>query len=130
MGSFGDAWLRCAWCRKWGKCCRGVSRLELIDVDMIGQLCMSCLAGGEAPWFYCAWCWKWGKYCHDFADAELLVDIDGEGPFCLRCTDLDEPPWQPNNRRRCARWLPLAVSKAFGGDVVAIVAKFLAANTA
>ena len=99
---------------------------------MIGQLCMSCLAEGEAPWFYCAWCWTWGKYYCEFpfCESELLIDIDGEGPFCLRCTDLDEPPWQPNNRRRCARWLSLAVPKAFGRDVVAIVAKFLAANTA
>ena len=108
--------------------------MELIDVDMIGQLCMSCHAAGEAPWFYCAWCWTWGKYnCEfPFCESELLIDIDGEGPFCLRCTDLDEPPWQPNNRRRCALWLRLGLPNAVRDkeDVVAIVAKFLAANTA
>ena len=44
MGSHGTGWLRCEWCRRWGKClCHlpdGVA--PLTDIDGIGLLCDSC----------------------------------------------------------------------------------------
>ena len=51
MGSYGDVWLNCAWCGKWGKCpppYHGAC-ISLIDVDMIGPMCMPCLQRGCQP---------------------------------------------------------------------------------
>ena len=44
MGSYGDRWLRCSWCEKWGKCQYNLylPAVSLIDVDGIGVLCDSC----------------------------------------------------------------------------------------
>ena len=48
MGSYGDRWLMCAWCCRWGKCLPHYSGdfVSLFDVDGIGPMCTACL---EAP---------------------------------------------------------------------------------
>ena len=53
MGSYGDCWLRCAWCWRWGKCKTDTwdEGFELlITVDCVGLLCQRCLVLGEPPW--------------------------------------------------------------------------------
>jgi len=44
MGSFGNTWLRCTWCAKWGKCLAELPEdvTPLTDIDMVGQLCDPC----------------------------------------------------------------------------------------
>ena len=44
MGSYGDRWLQCSWCEKWGKCLDNLylPAVNLKDVDGIGVLCDSC----------------------------------------------------------------------------------------
>ena len=54
MGSYGDRWLRCTWCWRWGKCLpdeylNGAD--PLIDIDMVGVLCERCFALEEPPWW-------------------------------------------------------------------------------
>ena len=59
-------------------------------------------------WLRCKWCWQWGKCLHDdFLNGALpLTDVDAVGDvLCDWCLDLEEPPWWPNNRQRCAMWL-------------------------
>ena len=51
MGSHEDAWLRCTYCGKWGKCLWMNNPIvnSLWDVDCVrGQLCETCLLR-EAP---------------------------------------------------------------------------------
>jgi len=48
MGSYGDRWLQCSWCERWGKCLpdAGLSlpddAVGLWDVDGVGVLCDPC----------------------------------------------------------------------------------------
>ena len=44
MGSYGDRWLRCSWCEKWGKCTDVLAEdvTPLWDIDGIGVLCEPC----------------------------------------------------------------------------------------
>ena len=54
-------------------------------------------------WLQCTWCWRWGRCVgHDslLHGAWPLIDIDAIGLLCEFCDELDEPPWQPNNRQR------------------------------
>ena len=53
MGSYGDEWLRCAWCWRWGKCLLDEfldGAEPLIDIDMVGTLCERCFELEEPPW--------------------------------------------------------------------------------
>ena len=84
-------------------------------------------------WLQCTWCGWWGKCMSDMPDHLQLTDIDSIPPMllCNRCFDLEEPPWWPNNRQRCAASLPLALP---GTDriieIQSTIAKFVAENTA
>ena len=51
MGSYGDRWLRCTWCEKWGKCLWDLPPdiTPLLDVDGIGVLCDPCYDRGHPP---------------------------------------------------------------------------------
>ena len=53
-GSYGDRWLYCAWCWRWGKCLAD-ERLNgaepLTDVDGVGTMCDRCLELEEPPWW-------------------------------------------------------------------------------
>ena len=64
------------------------------------------------PWQQCDWCNWWGKIDSvDWGLPDKFCLIEGirvhrdghrEGyRLCLRCMDLDEPPWWPNNIQRC-----------------------------
>ena len=52
MGSYGDTWLQCAYCGKWGKCIDedGVTRLCGV-LDLSGPLCDPCYDRGQLPHF-------------------------------------------------------------------------------
>ena len=109
MGSYGDRWLQCSWCCTWGKCChddllQGAERLHRIRGT--GYLCEWCLDFG---WLQCSWCWTWGKHNYDdnIQGAWPLYDSDGIGVLCEWCLVLDEPPWRPNNRKRCMQYFHL-----------------------
>jgi hypothetical protein len=49
MGSYGDRWLECSWCEKWGKCLDNLylPAVSLTDIDGIGVLCDSCMLRTE-----------------------------------------------------------------------------------
>ena len=55
MGSYGDRWLQCCFCEKWGKCLPDGGLLlpddavALWDVDGAGILCDPCLERGYPP---------------------------------------------------------------------------------
>ena len=51
MGSYGDVWLRCRWCARWGKCTYALCGAEpLIGVDAVGGvLCEPCINRGCQP---------------------------------------------------------------------------------
>ena len=53
MGSYGDAWLQCAFCEKWGKCLLAAylpdDAVSLVDVDGTGPLCDPCCDRGYPP---------------------------------------------------------------------------------
>ena len=51
MGSYGDTWLQCEYCGKWGKCIDEDGVLLLCDVDPIGPLCDPCDVRGQPPHF-------------------------------------------------------------------------------
>ena len=61
-----------------------------------------------------------------------LFDVPGIGFLCGRCSTLEEPPWWPNNRNRCAgrlargQRLPPMLQISPATD---IIAKFLVLNT-
>ena len=60
-----------------------------------------------------------------------LYDIDGVGVLCEWWLDLDEPPWQPNNRRRCMHYLLLGLvlpPKIRMPEVAHAIAVFLVKN--
>ena len=47
MGDYGDSWLQCAYCGKWGKCIDEVGASLLCDVDPVGPLCNPCEVRGQ-----------------------------------------------------------------------------------
>ena len=54
MGSYGDQWLYCAWCWRWGKCTADEyldGAEPLWDTDWSGLLCGWCLELEEPPWW-------------------------------------------------------------------------------
>ena len=57
MGSYGNAWLRCSWCGRWGQCARdvvdGPSLLTQIDGD--GLLCETCEVRDCPPHYNYLW---------------------------------------------------------------------------
>jgi hypothetical protein len=56
MGSFGDTWLRCSWCRRWGKCILDSgSAAPLTHVDGIGVLCGPCQDRACPPHYDYTW---------------------------------------------------------------------------
>ena len=106
MGSYGDRWLQCTWCWRWGK---------------------TNLAEGE----------EWDDEVSEEDRPRVFVvvpleDHDGSGLICPTCLLLDEPPWWPNNRRRCAlalergRILPMCVLSV--GGMAKRVADFVVEN--
>ena len=51
MGGYGDRWVQCTYCRKWGKCSIDLAPniTPLADVDGIGVLCDPCRDRGGPP---------------------------------------------------------------------------------
>ena len=81
-------------------------------------------------WYRCHWCdWR-GYFNHVYVpDKYVLIDDEGFAPtmLCLRCIELEEPPWRPNNRQRCQTRL----SKLFSNlddESTRLIAEYLAAN--
>jgi len=59
-----------------------------------------------------------------------LLDVDGVGQFCDTCFALDEPPWYPNARQRCAQSLGHVMPQSLRGnaDVLATMSAFVVEN--
>ncbi len=49
MGSYGDRWLQCAYCGKWGKCIDEDGVEHLCDAGPKGPLCDPCYDRGQPP---------------------------------------------------------------------------------
>ena len=148
MGSYGDIWLHCDWCWRWGKCVADEfldGADPLTDVDGVGLLCDRCLDLDPFPFdlgpygnrdLQCGWCWRWGK-CVPAAflnGADPLTNVLGVGLKCNRCLDLEEPPWWPNNRQRCAttlhnmRLLPALLRNSLDEEFSVLMAAYLVKN--
>ena len=94
-------------------------------------------------WDYCDWCGWWG-WIEEDTDLVLpkhrLVEYDSEhgsmffGPvYCLRCKDLEEPPWWPNNRDRFHELLlrnfqPPAFADVDSTSILRLIAEYVAEN--
>ena len=84
-------------------------------------------------WYQCDWCGWYGYFTSEvIPENNVLLDCDFlamKGIICLRCFELGEPPWRPNNRDRCAAYLDLSLGQALKAvSVLRTVAEFLAAN--
>ena len=83
-------------------------------------------------WKNCDWCGWWGYFsCEVIPEKYVLLDCDFRhmnGIICLRCFELKEPPWRPNNRDRCAAHLDISLGQVLNEVVLRTVAEFLAAN--
>ena len=114
----------------------------LTDVEDVGLLCDRCLdldinvlpCGNR--YLQCGWCWRWGKCVPaEFLNgADPLTNVLGVGLKCNRCLDLEEPPWWPNNRQRCAmtlrnmRLLPALLRNSVNEEFSVLMAAYLAEN--
>ena len=80
-------------------------------------------------WYQCDWCGWWGYFSSEILPEEyVLLDIDMVGYICLRCYELDEPPWRPNNCDRCAADMDHLFRQVLNEVAIRTVAEFLAAN--
>ena len=87
----------------------------------------------QGKWGSCDWCGWYGLFsCEVIPEKYVLLDCDFlamKGIICLRCFELGEPPWRPNNRDRCAADLDLSLGQVLNAvSVLRTVAEFLAAN--
>ena len=87
----------------------------------------------DDKWIQCEWCWKWGMALWPPAlpeDVLPLWDIDGLGYLCDNCFALEEPPWQPNARQRCAQALQWIMPENLKGSsvILATISTFIAQN--
>ena len=57
MGSYGNTWVRCSWCERWGKCTGNPLDPNdmLTDIDGIGVLCDPCYNLGYPPHYDYLW---------------------------------------------------------------------------
>ena len=105
-GCYGDRWLQCTWCWKWGK--THLAHFEEWEDEVSEE---------DRPFV---------------AIVVPLEDYDGCGLICPTCDLLAEPPWWPNNRWRCAlalecgHMLPMCVLNL--GGVAKRVADFVVEN--
>ena len=103
---------------------KGVPRLKLHWTD---------------TWYWCEWC-GWKGYFASNPDAvptkyKLAYRLDFKSDharlLCMRCHDLNEPPWYPNKRERCHEWLLQVFRKsALACTTLRQVAEYLAENEA
>ena len=89
---------------------------------------------GSVPlheWFQCDWCGWWGYFSNEeMPEKYELIDVDMVGFLCVRCFGSREPPWRPNNRDRCHRWMIHLFANSLDGDngTTRLIAEFLADN--
>ena len=97
---------------------------------------------GKGVWDYCDWCGWYGwleTYNGSVIPKHRLVEYECEGfeflrnVYCLRCDDLKEPPWRPNNRDRYHKWLlrnlrPPKLALIDSTNILRLIAEYLAAN--
>ena len=85
-------------------------------------------------WWQCHWCWKWGmSLCDEVLPYGVLPlwDVDGVGYLCDNCGFvLEEPPWYPNARQRCAQSLEHVMPQSLRGnaEVLKIMSAFVVDN--
>ena len=84
-------------------------------------------------WAQCHWCWKWGMSLWPPVlptNVLPLWNVDGVGYLCDHCLALDEPPWQPNARQRCAQALRWIMPANLRGNaaVLAVMSTFMVWN--
>ena len=108
----------------------------------------------DDKWRRCHWCWKWGMclwphpltpaHTHDvevwppvLPDGVLQLTrytpsgcIDCVGYLCDTCYDLEEPPWYPNARQRCAQSSEHIMPHSLRGNptVLATISAFVVWN--
>jgi len=88
----------------------------------------------ETKWRQCLWCWKRGMDVHDFMLPDGVIAVtyhDSRDCYlCDTCSDLEEPPWYPNARRRCAQSLKHIMPQSLRGndEVLATMSAFVIGN--
>ena len=63
-------------------------------------------------WYVCEWCGWWGYLAgpdvsdkYKLYEAHVWKNVPFATLLCMRCLELEEPPWWPNNRDMCHEWL-------------------------
>ena len=89
---------------------------------------------GNGAWRQCLWCWKRGMDVHDFMLPDGVIAVtyhDSRDCYlCDTCSDLEEPPWYPNARRRCEKSLKYIMPQSLRGHdaVMATMSVFVIGN--
>ena len=89
MGSYGDRWLQCSWCGKWGKCLERplpIGTPSLIDVDGLGVLCDPCCDRGYPPHYD----WLEKMFATKLGSLPLVTTIAITEYAYQRCADYKE----------------------------------------
>ena len=85
-------------------------------------------------WQQCFWCWKWGMEVFGFLRpigvGSMTYHDARDCYLCINCSDLAEPPWYPNARRRCAQSLKHIMPQSLRGndEVLATMSAFVIGN--
>ena len=102
LGSYGDFWLECSWCEKWGKCLDNLylPAVSLTPVDGIGFLCDSCMLRNE-PFHY------------DYLRGLFQATISDANVFSPEIVEsIADIAYLPCYRHRCQTEWPTAFHKA------------------
>ena len=102
LGSYGDFWLECSWCEKWGKCLDNLylPAVSLTPVDGIGFLCDSCMLRNE-PFHY------------DYLRGLFQATISDANFFSPEIVEsIADIAYLPCYRHRCQTEWPTAFHKA------------------
>ena len=79
-------------------------------------------ASSWEEWRTCYWCWRWGL--------DMTIPAAVEQPLCNECIQRDEPPWYPNDRKRCQHWIEYVfssrTSRKLGEGASKTIASFIA----
>jgi len=112
-----------------------------LDVGIPSPISIVSSDEDSEDWYICDWCGWWGYLDGpSVPDKYKLYDTrkwKKNVPFftllCMRCFELEEPPWRPNKRDLCHEWLlrifrPLELARIDITYTLRLIAEYLAEN--